>query len=146
MPSTPRPDGWDVIYYRTTDGRCPADEFLDSCPVKVSAQLVAVLDDVAGAPPPRYSGGGRWEAMHGAMRGFYEVRAQGPQREQFRLFCVLENGTAQELARRGLSRPAIAVITGLRKPWMTAFSERDYESVRRLGVDHRAQFPRRIKE
>lgn len=146
MPTTPRPDGWDVIYYRTTDGRCPADEFLDSCPVKVSAQLVAVLDDVAGAPPPRYSGGGRWEAMHGAMGGFYEVRAQGPRREQFRLFCVLENGTSEELARRGLHRSAIAVITGLRKPWMTAFTERDYESVRRLGKDHRAQFPRRIKE
>ena len=84
--------------------------------------------------------------MHGVMRGFYEVRAQGPGREQFRFFCVLENGTAQELTSRGLSRPAIAVITSLRKPWMTAFGERDYESVRRLGDDHRAQFPRRIKE
>lgn len=100
MPSSPRPDGWDVIYYRTTDGGCPADDFLDGCPVKVSAQLVAVLDDVAGAPPPRYSGGGRWEAMHGGMRGFYEVRAQGPRRDQFRLFCVLENGTAQERTLR----------------------------------------------
>ncbi len=146
MLASPRPDGWDVIYYRTTDGGCPADDFLDGCPVKVSAQLVAVLDDVAEAPPPRYSGGGRWEVMHGGMRGFYEVRAQGPRRDQFRLFCILENGTARELARRGLSRPAIAVVTGLRKPWMTAFSERDYESVRQLGVDHRAQFPRRIKE
>ena len=127
-------------YYAAGDGRCPVDEFLDGCPTKVSAQLIAVLDDVADAPPPRYSGGGRWEAMHRDMGGFYEVRAQGPSREQFRLFCILENGAPEELARRGLSRPAIAVITGLRKPWMTAFSERDYESVRRLGDDHRAQF------
>lgn len=140
------PDGWDVIYYRTTDNRCPGDVFLDGCPLKVSAQLVAILDDVAEAPPPRYSGGGRWEAMHGTMGGFYEVRAQGPGREQFRLFCILENGTAAELARRGLARPAIAVITGLRKPWMTAFAEADYRVVRDLGEDHRAQFPRRIKE
>lgn len=145
MGSTPGPDAWDIVYFRNATGGCPADDFLDSCPAKVSAQLIAVLDDVAQAPPPRYSGGGRWEAMHGAMRGFYEVRAQGPRREQFRLFCVLENGTAPELARRGPSRPAIAVIAGLRKPWMTTFSERDYESVRRLGEDHRGQFPRRIK-
>jgi len=34
-----------------------------------------------------------WEAMHGEMGGFYEVRTQGPNREQFRLFCLLENGT-----------------------------------------------------
>ncbi len=80
------------------------------------------------------------------MGGYYEVRAQGPRREQFRLFCILENGTPDELARRGLARPAIAVITGLRKPWMTVFSERDYEAVRRLGDDHGAQLPRRIRE
>ena len=113
---------------------------------KVSAQFAAVLDDVAEAPPPRYSGGGRWEAMHGSMGGYYEVRAQGPRREQFRLFCILENGTPEEMTRRGLSRPAIAVITGMRKPWMTPFSEHDYEAVRRLGADHRGQLPRRIRE
>ncbi len=84
--------------------------------------------------------------MHGEMGGFYEVRAQGPQREQFRLFCILENGTPEELASRGLTRPAIAIISGMRKPWMTAFTERDYEAIRRLGEDHRAQLPRRIKE
>lgn len=140
------PEGWDVIYYRASDGRCPTDDFLDGCPTKVAAQLLAVLDDVADAPPPRYAGGGRWEAMHGGMGGYYEVRAQGPGREQFRLFCILENGTVHELAGRGLARPAIAVITGLRKPWMTAFSERDYALVRRLGEDHREQFPRRIRE
>lgn len=84
--------------------------------------------------------------MHGEMGGYYEVRAQGPGREQFRLFCILENGTAEELARRGLEGPAIAVVAGLRKPWMTAFSERDYELVRRLGDEHRGQLPRRIRE
>jgi hypothetical protein len=71
---------------------------------------------------------------------------RGPQREQFRLFCILENGTPEEMTRRGLSRPAIAVITGMRKPWMTPFSEHDYEGVPRLGEGHRGQFPRRIRE
>lgn len=147
MPASARPiEPWDVIYYRTEEDLVPAEEFLDGCPTKVSAQLIAVLDDVAEAPPPRYSGGGRWEAMHGSMGGYYEVRAAGPKREQFRMFCVLENGTSTELTRRGLPRPAIAVITGMRKPWMTTFSERDYAAVRHLGDDHRSRFPRRIPD
>ncbi len=119
-----RVEPWDIVYYQTEDDVVPADDFLDGCPTKVSAQFAAVLDDVAEAPPPRYSGGGRWEAMHGSMGGYHEVRAQGPNREQFRLFCILENGTPEELTRRrSLSRPTIAVITGMRKPWMTPFSE-----------------------
>ena len=141
-----RIEPWDVVYYRTDDEVVPADDFLDACPPKVSAQFAAVLDDGAEAPPPRYSGGGRWEAMPGSMGGYCEVRAQGPKREQFRLFCILENGTPEEMTRRGLSRPTIAVITGMRKPWMTPFSEHDYEAVRRLGADHRGQLPRRIRE
>ena len=68
------------------------------------------------APPPRFSGGGKWEAMHGTMGGWYEIRLTGPGREQLWLFCLLENGTSDELARRWLPRPAIAVITGMRKP------------------------------
>ena len=34
-----------------------------------------------------------WEAMHGEMGGYYEIRVTGPGREHFRLFCRLENGT-----------------------------------------------------
>ena len=45
--------------------------------------------------------------MHGTMGGWYEIRLTGPGREQFRLFCLLESGTGDELARRGLPRPAI---------------------------------------
>ena len=45
---------------------------------------------VAAAPPPAFSGGGKWEAMHGEMSGFFEVRVDGPQRHHYRLFCVLE--------------------------------------------------------
>ena len=62
-----------------------------------------MLDAVGEAPPPRFSGGGKWEAMHGSMGGWYEIRLTGPGREQFRLFCQLEYGTGDELARRGLS-------------------------------------------
>ncbi len=135
---------WDVVYYKAADGSVPAIDFLDGCPVKVAANLLAVLDAVAEAPPPQYSGGGKWEAMHGSMGGCYEVRASGPQREQFRLFCVLENAEADELARRGLRAPAIAVIAGLRKPWRTAFDDRDYRAVGLLGNDYKSHRPRQI--
>jgi hypothetical protein len=135
---------WDVVYYRAADKSIPAAEFLDACPTKVEAEMLATLEAVADAPPPRFSGGGKWEAMHGDMNGYYEVRAQGPKREQFRLFCILENAEKVELERRGLPRPAIAVITGMRKPWMTKFSDRDYKKVRRLGDAYKSKVPRPI--
>lgn len=135
---------WDVIYYKALDGTVPADEFLDGCPPGVEADLIAVLDAVAEAPPPQFSGGGKWEAMHGSMGGYHEVRTTGPGREQFRLFCILENGDKAELDRRGLRRPAIAVIAGMRKAHRTIFTERDYKKIRGLGNEHRSNFPRRI--
>ena len=57
---------------------------------------------------------------------------------------LLENGASDELARRGLPRPAVAVITGMRKPWRTVFSERDYQRVLELGRKHQQNYPRRI--
>jgi hypothetical protein len=135
---------WLIVLYLTAHGTIPARDFFMGCPQAVAAQFLATLDAIAAAPPPRFSGGGAWEAMHGAMSGWYEVRLTGPRREQFRLFCLLENGTPAELAKRGLERPAIAVITGMRKPWRTTFSERDYQRVRVLGEEHRQNHPRRI--
>lgn len=49
---------WGVVYYRAADGRVPADEFLDGCPDKVEATILAVLEAVRRAPPPACSGGG----------------------------------------------------------------------------------------
>jgi hypothetical protein len=135
---------WSVAYYLAAGGSTPALDFLDGCPLVIQARFASVLDAVAAAPPPRFSGGGLWEAMHGAMSGWYEIRLTGPRREQFRLFCLLESGTTKELAKRGLRRPAIAVVTGMRKPWRTTFSEREYHDVRVLGEDHRQAFPRRL--
>lgn len=87
---------WGVVYYKTADGRVPADGFLDRCPDKVEATILAVLEAVRRAPPPAFSGGGKWEAMHGTMGGYYEIRVTGPGRRQYRLFCRLENGSAVE--------------------------------------------------
>ena len=58
----------------------PAIEFLDHVPTKVAAEVHAVLSAVAEAPPPAFSGGGKWEAMHGELVGLYEIRVQAAAR------------------------------------------------------------------
>lgn len=113
--------------------------------MSVRAKLLVVLEEVRKAPPPKFSGGGFWEAMHGSMSGYYEIRRTGPSRSQYRLFCVLENGSDPELKRRGLDRPQIVVINGLMKPVATLFSEREYKKqVRNLGDDYFSTKPRRV--
>ena len=49
------------LIMRAPDGTVPAPEFLDDCPGTIDAQFTAVLDAVAAAPPPRFSGEGKWE-------------------------------------------------------------------------------------
>lgn len=138
---------WAISYYRTADDRVPGEDYLDGCPAKVEANLLAVIEAVREAPPPAFSGGGKWEAMHGTMHGYYEARATGPGRMQYRLFCVLENADKSELARRGFKEPQIVVINGMTKPVAELFSDREYrKNVRDLGAEHRANFPRRIAE
>jgi hypothetical protein len=136
---------WGVVYYRQADGQVPTEAFLDSCPTKVEATILAVLEAVRAAPPPAFSGGGKWEAMHGAMAGYYEIRVTGPGRRHYRLFCLLDNGTERELAERGFDRPQIAVINGMVKQHMTEFSDGDYRThVRDLGDRYLATLPRPI--
>jgi Txe/YoeB family toxin of Txe-Axe toxin-antitoxin module len=140
--------GWGIVYYRAESGAIPAEEFLDSCPAKIEARLLAVLEVVRAAPPPAFSGGGMWEAMHGSMNGYYEIRVTGPGRVQYRLFCLLDNAdTDEELARRGFDAPQIAVINGMSKPIGEVFSDSLYRKhVRALGDDYRRQLPRRIAD
>jgi hypothetical protein len=135
---------WGIVYYATGNGRVPTEEFLDRCPAKVDARFNAVLEAVRDGPPPQFSGGGYWEAMHGEMGGFYEIRLTGPGRRQYRLFCVLDNGSPEELRERGFEAPQIAAITGMVKDAGTKFSDRDYAKVRRLGREYLSQLPRRI--
>jgi len=96
---------WGVAYYQAPDGSVPAADFLDSCPTKVDANFMAVLEAVRAAPPPAFSGGGKWEAMRGRMAGYYEIRGTGPGRMHYRLFCRLENGTPVELRSLGFDGP-----------------------------------------
>lgn len=74
-----------------------------------------------------------------------EGSRDAPGRTHYRLFCILDNGTPEELEQRGFESPQIAVINGLMKPHGTVFSEGDYrKAVRDLGEDYRASLPRRI--
>ncbi|MFN3255334.1 MAG: hypothetical protein ACE37B_06535 [Ilumatobacter sp.] len=86
---------------------------------KLVAEVQAVLDAVAHAPPPSCSGGGKWEAMHGDMSGFFEVRVRGDGKNH-RVFCVLERDAAD------LGGPSIVVIDGLFTPKRSAAKPKDY--------------------
>lgn len=138
---------WGIVYYAAADGSAPGEDFLDGCPTKVAATIEAVLEIVRDAPPPRFSGGGKWEAMHGSMGGYYEIRVTGPQRTQYRLFCLLDNGSPEELAARGFVEPQIVVLTGMAKPIRTTFTDAEYKKhVRDLGDRYRTTLPRPIAE
>lgn len=118
----------------------PGRDFLRGCPVNVEAKLIAILKSVAEAPPPAFSGGGKWEAMHDEMRGYYEARADGRNREHFRLFCMLD----RDGATVGLGGPSVIVITGARKGFRTVFSASDYTAVRQLGSEFLGRKPRSV--
>lgn len=138
---------WGIAYYVAADATVPAAAFLDGCPAKIDATFNAVLEAVRAAPPPAFSGGGKWEVMHGSMAGYYEIRLTGPGRRHYRLFCLLDNGTEDELRERGFDRPQIVVLNGMVKPNATLFTDRDYDKhVRKLGDDYRSRLPRPVAE
>ncbi len=134
---------WLIHFFRrhpsdNPDEEVPGRAFLDTCPPKVRATMLAVLGAVSEAPPPKFSGGGYWEAMRDEMAGYYEVRVDGPQRRHFRLFCLLERHGGEI----GLGGPAIVIITGMSKAFRTEFKASDYRRVRRLGEEYKKRTPR----
>ncbi|MGH3876079.1 MAG: hypothetical protein ACRDSK_03485 [Actinophytocola sp.] len=117
----------------------PGREFLRKvCPPGVRAKFNAVLNAVAAAPPKRFAGGGAWEAMHGDMTGWFEVRRDGPGRRHYRLFCLLD------YEAEGQDKPLLVVIDGRDKPFRTELSQADYNAVRALGDEYRRRNPRSI--
>ena len=132
-PAAERTTPWHIHFFQRdrrddADKPVPAIEFFDGLPPKVAAEIHAVLDAVAAAPPPAFSGGGKWEAMHGDMAGYYEVRVQGGGMNH-RLFCVLERDAED------LGGSSIVCIDGLSKPRRTAADSRDYRRVKRYGAE-----------
>lgn len=140
----PSPDDeHDIVYFRRHRVDDPAEmapgrNFLRTCPPSVRAKFSAILIAVATAPPKRFSGGGYWEAMHGDMTGWFEVRVDGPRRHHYRLYCLLDYDAAER------AKPMLVVITGLDKPFRTTLSEADYKDVRELGIEYRSRNPRSL--
>jgi hypothetical protein len=129
------PEPWLIHFFQRHQDDDPARptptiEFLDGLPDKIAAQIQAVLEAVAAAPPPSFSGGGKWEAMHDDMAGIYEVRVQGGGANH-RLFCLLErNGD-------DLGGPSVVCLGGLTKPVRSAANPRDYSRVRQYADEFR---------
>ena len=141
---SPSPDdAHEIVYFQRhahdDPGRgVPGQDFLRGCPTNVRAKITAVLIAVAAAPPKRFAGGGYWEAMHGDMTGWFEVRVDGPQRSHYRLFCLLD------YAANGRDRPLLVVVDGRRKAFRTTLSESDYAQIRALGEEYLARNPRSV--
>jgi hypothetical protein len=135
---------YDVVFFQRHPAddptqRVPGRAFLAACPVKVRAIMLAVLTQVAASPPHRFAGGGKWEAMHGDMTGYHEVRVDGPNRHHYRLICKLDTD-AQD---RG---PLLVVIAGTDKPFRTKLADSVYDDVRALGTEYLARNPRSLAE
>jgi len=127
VPSANRSDPWLIHFFRHPEGEphvAPARDFLEALPPKLAAEFRDVLDAVAEAPPPAFSGGGKWEAMRGKMASFYEIRVQGAGANH-RLFCLLDR------AGDDLGGPSIVCLGGLTKRRRQAADQRDYRRIRR---------------
>lgn len=132
---------WSIAFferrYLGKNSEMPALDFLESCGSKLRARFTSVLITVAAAPPPSFSGGGFWEAMHDEMAGFYEVRIDSG-KTHYRLFCILE----KEGKKVGLKGPSIVILMGLTKPFRTVLSKGDYQKVKAMGEEYRSSDPR----
>lgn len=122
-------DPYDIVYFKSAGGTLPAQAFLDSCPPGVKAQIRAVLIAVAAAPPPRFAGGGKWEAMHGDMTGYHEVRVDGPGRTHYRLFCKLDSAPPT-------GKPRLVALDGDTKVFQTKFPKKVYTRVLAHGAEY----------
>lgn len=142
--AVPLPDDtYEIAYYQRhvaddPGGAVPGQEFLNSCPPSVRAKFRAVLVAVAEAPPHRFAGGGYWEAMHGLLSGYHEVRVDGPGRMHYRLFCRLDTDA------QGQPKPLLTILCGATKPFRTEFSDAVYRQVLAYGREYLARNPRSI--
>lgn len=80
-------------------------------------------------PRRLFSGGGKWEAMHDAMAGFFEARVTGAGMNH-RLFCILERNADD------LGGSSIVVIDGLSKPKRSAANPKDYRRALKMRAEY----------
>jgi hypothetical protein len=130
----------EIVYFAgPMSGNLPTPrDFFNALPAKVQAKLASILTAVATAPPGKFAGGGYWEAMHGQMRGFYEVRADF-QKTHYRLICLLDYEAI------GSMGPLLVIVAGLSKPIGTAIKPEVYGDVKSSGGLYLSMNPRAIE-
>jgi hypothetical protein len=136
---------WDLLYYKRDDrvGTRPGRIYLDGLSPRVRSLLVAIIKAVVDAPPPAYSGGGKWEVLSGRMAHYYQAKADGfesGQRLHYRLFCLLERPTASN----GLPGPCLIILDGMTKPYLTEFTDAEYDQIQAMGIDCLSRLPRSV--
>ena len=139
--ATKRAEPWRIHFFQRHPAddpkrSVPALELLEAVSPAVAAELQAILEAVAAAPPPAFSGGGKWEAMHGVMAGLYEARTSGGdasgRQMNHRLLCLLVRDAEEELGG-----PSIVAIGGFSKPPRSAAKASDYATIRRYAAEFR---------
>ncbi len=130
---------WRIAYFirHPDDDRAqaaPGHDFIESCPREARATLSEILIAVAAGPPPTFPGGAMWQAMHGGLRGFHEVRHRH-RRLLFRVFCRVDRDPAT-------GRNLLTVIDGAVKPVGTALPPSVYTRVRCYGDEYLSRSPR----
>lgn len=116
----------------------PGREYLRSCPTEVRIKFQTTLIAVAKGPPKKFAGGGRWEAMHGELTGWFEVRVDFARTSHHRLFCLIDTEAI------GQSRPLLVVVHGGTKAYGTVFKKRFYDQLTELGDEYHSRNPRSI--
>ncbi len=77
------------------------------------------------------------------MAGYFQVKADGfdaGARKHWRLFCLTER--SEDVA--GLPGPSVIIIAGMVKPYLTKFTDQEYDAVRMLGREFLGALPRSI--
>lgn len=141
-------DPYDIAYFKRheandPDQAIPGQDFLNEVPATIAARLRAVVIAVAQAPPHKFVGGGKWEAMSGEMAGTYEVRVDGtPNRTHYRLFCVLDTKALDD--REEPLGPLLVILGGASKPFRTEMPDKVYAAVRDLRDEYLSRNPRSL--
>lgn len=100
----------------------PSLEKIAEWPSQAVAKILPILAAVAEAPPTKFAGGGKWEAMHGPCKGMHEIRIKF-NRTHYRLFCVLDNYAD------GVDKPLLTVLDADSKPNGTVLPPSRYQEL-----------------
>lgn len=125
-----------VFYVDSDSGRSPGKEYLNTLPIPSRVKALRLLFMIADFPPTKFPGGGFWEAMHGSMAGWFELRLSAGRSLHHRIFCLLDKNHGSS------NTNLLVVITGLTKKSGEVFTKKQYAEVDHLGHQYLDSTPR----